>query len=213
MAENACGAFNGTSRDTSKFAQTHDGAWRGKPQSSDSESAIQLQSLRLANDPQYKEMRRYSNSGAAHFERLLNGQGNDKSQVVTCLDPDAVETASIEGRAQWQNSFDKTVKKLMVDFDLSNEPTARLNHLRRMHDWFVTHGGKQQRKERAPPHHIRLGKNEPLPPGSARHCGRAGSSAAHLSMAGNMAMNRTSAAVEQALERRKASAASLSARY
>jgi hypothetical protein len=159
---------------------------------------MQLQSLRLANDPQYKEMQHYNMRGGGHFERLMNGQEKRSSQAVSLLDPDAVLTGSFQGRAQWQDSFDKTVKRLLVDFDLSEEPSCRLNHLGRMHDWFVTHGGKQQRKERAAPDFIRVQQNAALPPGSARNCGnrsfgasRIASSGGHLSLAGNMAMRRT----------------------
>jgi len=185
---------------SSVCSQTHNGSWFPR---SPRKTALQLQSLRLANDPQYKEMQHYNMKDSSHFERLVNGQGSGLGQSVATLDPDAVPKESIQGRAQWQNSFDQTVKRLLVDFELSEEPSCRLNHLGRMHDWFVTHGGKQTRKERKPPNFIRLDHNDPLPPGSARNWSsssnrssssatpRTGQKGGHLSLAGSMAMSRT----------------------
>jgi len=53
---------------------------------------------------------------------------------------------NIQGRTEWQESFDYRVRRLLQDIDLTEAPDCRLNHLDRMHEWFEEHGAKQTRK-------------------------------------------------------------------
>mmetsp|Transcript_9279 Transcript_9279/g.22120 ORF Transcript_9279/g.22120 Transcript_9279/m.22120 type:complete len:243 (-) Transcript_9279:125-853(-) len=73
-------------------------------------------------------------------------------------------------KAIWQDSVDRSIKRLMLDFDLTDEPSCRLNHLDRMHDWFVRHGPKRKAPQRVDvgPNYLiaeRRGR-EPPPAGS-----------------------------------------------
>merc|ERR1712183_161259 len=55
------------------------------------------------------------------------------------------------GRVEWEESFRSNVKKLMVDFKLTSDPSCRLHHLDRLHNWFTKEGKKQTRKEKPAP--------------------------------------------------------------
>eukprot|EP00434_Breviolum_minutum_P027784 symbB.v1.2.024572.t1/scaffold2273.1/size83577/3 len=60
----------------------------------------------------------------------------------------------------------------MVDFDLTDEPSCRLHHLERMHDWFLRHGPKGKANEQETstdgPSYLRAERNtrQPAPAGS-----------------------------------------------
>lgn len=73
-----------------------------------------------------------------------------------------------EGRIGWEESFKSNVKQLMVDFNLSNNPGCRLNHLDRMHHWFAKEGKKQTKKETLSPNFLTFEKNARPLPGSVR---------------------------------------------
>merc|ERR1719203_126978 len=45
--------------------------------------------------------------------------------------------ANLQERVEWQDSFDRRLKQLLTDFELSEVPSCRLNHLDRMHSWFT----------------------------------------------------------------------------
>mmetsp|Transcript_53797 Transcript_53797/g.156878 ORF Transcript_53797/g.156878 Transcript_53797/m.156878 type:complete len:236 (-) Transcript_53797:134-841(-) len=80
-----------------------------------------------------------------------------------------VAAASVTSRVDWQEAFDKSVKRLFVDFELTQSPGCRLNHLDRMHGWFTEHGAKQTRKDQKGPSYLTADrKAEPLP-GSTRN--------------------------------------------
>jgi hypothetical protein len=78
-------------------------------------------------------------------------------------------TSSIQDRVNWQNGFDKQVRRLLQDFDFSDSPGCRLNHLERMHHWFQHHGAKTARKAKIVPNFITVDRNSSPVPGSARH--------------------------------------------
>eukprot|EP00913_Durusdinium_trenchii_P027467 g25760.t2 len=66
------------------------------------------------------------------------------------------------------------LRRLMVDFDLTDEPSCRLHHLERMHDWFVRHGPKGKAPampEIGGPSYLRAERNsrEPAPAGSTQN--------------------------------------------
>jgi len=73
-----------------------------------------------------------------------------------------------KGRIGWEESFKSNVKQLMVDFSLTNNPSCRLNHLDRMHNWFGKEGKKQAKKETASPNYLTFEKHARPLPGSAR---------------------------------------------
>jgi len=73
---------------------------------------------------------------------------------------------NIQGRTEWQESFDYRVRRLLQDIDLTEAPDCRLNHLDRMHEWFEEHGAKQTRKAKEGPSYIKLDRTEERPAGS-----------------------------------------------
>merc|ERR1719321_724962 len=78
----------------------------------------------------------------------------------------------LQDRLEWQDAFDKSVSQLLIDFDLTFQPQGRLKHLDHMHDWFVDHGGKQQRKARKAPSYTTADRTASrMPPGSTRDLG------------------------------------------
>lgn len=101
-------------------------------------------------------------------------------------------TGGLDDRVEWQETFERSVKRLLVDFDLSDTPHCRLNHLDRMHDWFLQEGGKQQRKEKQAPSFVTVDRSGtvPLPEGSTRNIAGKLSSAS-LSLAGSVSMRRS----------------------
>lgn len=135
-------------------------------------------SVKLTSEPRFQEMKHYSIAGAGgHFARLTqqcNGShtpGEPAAVESNALDPDASALggpgpdpdlsrakaiSDLSDRVGWQLAFDSNMKKLLVDFDLTEEPSCRLNHLERMHDWFTTHGQKQARKAKPAPNYISL---------------------------------------------------------
>lgn len=85
-----------------------------------------------------------------------------------------VAEASVAKRVDWQESFDREVKRLFVDFELTESAGCRLNHLERMHTWFTQHGAKQTRKDQKGPSYILVEDNSAPLPGSTRHVPRMG---------------------------------------
>lgn len=101
-------------------------------------------------------------------------------------------TGGLDDRVEWQETFDRSVKRLLVDFDLSDTPHCRLNHLDRMHDWFLQEGGKQQRKAAQAPSFVTVDRSGtvPLPEGSTHNITGKLSSAS-LILAGSVSMRRS----------------------
>jgi len=132
-----------------------------------------------------------SAGGAPSSRRdLASRNGLDGVPDVTASSSD--QPTSLEGRCEWQDSFNLTVKRLMVDFDLSTVPQCRLNHLERFHDWFDENGQKQSRKARAEPHYVTISKNEVVPVGSSRNAmARQPLSGTSLILAGSMRMRKS----------------------
>jgi hypothetical protein len=85
------------------------------------------------------------------------------------LDRVQVRQVGIGDRAEWQDTFDRSVRRLFVDFELSDVPSCRLNHLDRMHSWFLEHGAKQQRKVREGPSFLVADRSSEAPAGSTRN--------------------------------------------
>lgn len=80
-----------------------------------------------------------------------------------------VQQVGIADRAEWQDTFDRSVRRLFVDFELSDVPSCRLNHLDRMHSWFLEHGAKQQRKVMEGPSFLVADRSSEAPAGSTRN--------------------------------------------
>lgn len=76
--------------------------------------------------------------------------------------------AKFNGRIAWEDSFKANMKQLMVDFNLTTDPDCRLNHLERMHEWFLNEGQKQARKDQPLPQFLTTDKYEQPAPGSTR---------------------------------------------
>merc|ERR1719217_1415633 len=75
----------------------------------------------------------------------------------------------VTSRGEWQETLGHSIKRLFLDFELSEEaPRCRLNHLERMHSWFTSHASKQSRNSGLPPNYITTSRYGPPPPGSTR---------------------------------------------
>jgi len=84
---------------------------------------------------------------------------------------DREPTSTIQDRVNWQTGFDRQVRRLLQDFEFSDSPGCRLNHLTRMHDWFQHHGAKTARKAKTIPNYITVDRDSSPVPGSARRIG------------------------------------------
>lgn len=128
--------------------------------------------MRLRTDSRYQEIEHYTKSDE-HFKRLLEKAGGTAQTLQTIklddLDTPAEPKAEIRDRVYWEKAFDKSVKSLLIDFDLSDEPNYRLEHLDRMHKWFETHGQKQSRKAKQAPNYLVVEKNAVVPAGSTQN--------------------------------------------
>lgn len=151
-------------------------------------------SLQLKNEARYKEIEHFTEGAwRSHFYRMCQQQssgssgeaaaaGSGKRQSQFRMDstmqaggdtaqvaPPGAALDNIQGRIQWQEDFDLTTKRMMIDFELSEgDAKCRLNHLDRLHDWFKESGGKQARKAEKAPNYLTTKKNDPPSPGSAR---------------------------------------------
>jgi len=76
-----------------------------------------------------------------------------------------------EGRINWEESFRSQLDRLLLDFELSEEPSCRLNHLERCHQWFMKEGKKQVRKETPAPSFLQNKEDGAAAPGSLRNIG------------------------------------------
>jgi len=80
-----------------------------------------------------------------------------------------------ETRLQWRESMDHSMHRLMADIELARDDRlkeyahkARCGHLDKIYDWYLTHGMKEARKERAAPPYVRFSVDGPVMPGSMR---------------------------------------------
>lgn len=78
-------------------------------------------------------------------------------------------------RLQWRDQMDSSLRRLMQDMDFARDDRlreyshqARCDHLDRIYDWYIKHGMKEARKERAGPPFIRFSTSGPVMPGSMR---------------------------------------------
>lgn len=74
-------------------------------------------------------------------------------------------------RHVWHDSVDRNIKRLMIDFDLSDAPQCRIHHLERMDQWFNSHGPKEKEKvsdAKEDPSYLIVDRKtrDPLPAGS-----------------------------------------------
>jgi len=157
-----------------------------------------IKSLRIVQDERYDAMNYYKEHGGKmdqkgdHFDnicgtnRRLHGLDARESHGLTKdskfdeiadweleIDEDGKRkprraAVDLEQRIEWQESFDKEVRELFVNFELDDHPELRLKHLDRMHDWFNMHGQKQTRKVQRGPHYLVADRNLPMPPGSTK---------------------------------------------
>jgi len=166
-----------------------------------------LRSLRIKNDERYMNMEFYkeatNGNSNTHFARLCNNVVDGVSPEVVdavkifsrikeaqeLLNPESMSgrqkeaaVSDLGDRKEWQENFDRTVKRLLVDFDLSDQPRCRLNHLDRMHSWFVENGAKQARKVQPGPNFLTAQRDERMPPGSTQ--GFTGMSPTSMQLAG-----------------------------
>lgn len=89
----------------------------------------------------------------------LGGDGfDDRPHLVR--KKDAGETICEKTNA-WQmardEAFSNTMRRLMIDFELSDDADCKLHHLERLHSWFTeSHGLKKVRKQIDPPKFLAL---------------------------------------------------------
>lgn len=84
----------------------------------------------------------------------------------------------------WKEAFDCSIRKLMVDFELTETPGARLRHLDCVHNWYQVHGGTKTRQQKQPPRFPLVPQEGEEPrPGSARNLPSLGHTALGLSAA------------------------------
>jgi len=173
-----------------------DSASGSKRGSADELDEVQ-KSLQIKNDERYARMDHYKNHGGtnagegSHFSKLIKtdriSQGDTEAVVAIDEETDFKDVANTEGemderhgparlqstngvgdRVQWQETFDRNIRKLMLDFQLTDVPSIRLNHLDRMSDWFVGHGQKQARKAAKGPNYLTADRSATPQPGSTR---------------------------------------------
>lgn len=157
-----------------------------------------IKSLQIKTDERYAAISHYRDNGGTasstgHFARLVQTNrklmGLPEKEIVLGEKSDFndvshwdIETQEAAGeraprqsaacvgdRIEWQESFDHNVRRLLVDFQLSDVPDCRLHHLDRVHEWFEEHGGKQVRKARQAPSYLTVDRSGRMPPGSTKH--------------------------------------------
>lgn len=176
------------------------------------EEDLRTKSLQIITDPRFQEIKHHSSvqkseTGSEHLNRLMRkqrvsvveglpsitgAQSMSFKEIVDMeeLTPEKEEQrkaqSGVADRLRWQESFNTSINRLLVDFDLSLVPECRLHHLDRMHDWFIEHGGKQQRKDKKAPNFLTADRNN-MPAGSASNIAHK-LSGTSLILAGSYAM-------------------------
>lgn len=170
---------------------------------------VVMRSLRMQSDPRYQAISHFRGiaaRGEGHSARVLQAgpiisrtvqSGADLSyaEVVAMEQAAAVGSSQtstqLQGRREWQECFESSVNRMMVDFDLTHNSLARLNHLDRTHAWFEEQGGKQVRKDKKAPSYISVvGRRGRHMPGSTSNISKH-ISGASLILAGAYNMRRT----------------------
>eukprot|EP00927_Polykrikos_kofoidii_P057362 TRINITY_DN51479_c0_g1_i1.p1 TRINITY_DN51479_c0_g1~~TRINITY_DN51479_c0_g1_i1.p1 ORF type:complete len:269 (+),score=47.90 TRINITY_DN51479_c0_g1_i1:103-807(+) len=156
-----------------------------------------LKSLRIRSDDRYEKMEYYRNHGGTsattgHFARVcgtnrkMRGLAEEKKAVnadnslaeiaelemeepVNDWEKRAAPVNNLQNRVAWNEEFDRAVKRLFVDFELTDVPSSRLAHLDRMHQWFEEHGAKQTRKSEQGPSYLKAERSGKMPPGSTKN--------------------------------------------
>eukprot|EP00420_Gonyaulax_spinifera_P002021 CAMPEP_0197938770 /NCGR_PEP_ID=MMETSP1439-20131203/118671_1 /TAXON_ID=66791 /ORGANISM="Gonyaulax spinifera, Strain CCMP409" /LENGTH=242 /DNA_ID=CAMNT_0043561853 /DNA_START=18 /DNA_END=747 /DNA_ORIENTATION=- len=156
-----------------------------------------IKSLQIKTDERYAAIRYYRDHGGTaskdgHFARMVRtnrqliGLPQDKTVLNENSDLADVSNWTLEAerfggrqqrqavanvgdRIEWQESFDQKVRRLLVDFQLSDAPSCRLNHLDRVHGWFEEHGAKQARKVREGPNYLTADRSGRMPAGSTKN--------------------------------------------
>jgi len=95
-------------------------------------------------------------------------QDHDQVAARECSGFDEWTEERFSGRINWEDTFRSNLGRLMLDFDLSRDPNCRLNHLDRVHSWFMHEGRKQTRKEKPTPHFLTFDRDGQPLPGSTR---------------------------------------------
>mmetsp|Transcript_82042 Transcript_82042/g.171730 ORF Transcript_82042/g.171730 Transcript_82042/m.171730 type:complete len:283 (+) Transcript_82042:344-1192(+) len=149
-----------------------------------------LASLRLGRDERFMAMARYQDfrgtrSDGSHFLRLCQNvipevptKIVDPVEIFSRIahldeiihDPEDVagrfrqrERFTVQDRKEWQSNFEQHIKRLMVDFELSDVPAYRLKHLDKMHEWFQHNGSKQARLGQQGPTWLTMQEDHTLP--------------------------------------------------
>jgi len=148
------------------------------------EECERLKSLQLKEDRRYKKMDFYRqhNDKSEHFSKIRKSIApvefvpppfSEDLPLPRVPEPEErtprPKAASVEERIEWQEAFDSSVKRLMIDFQLTDVPAARLRHLDQMADWFTDHGGKQARKVQKGPNFLVAERDGSMPAGSTKN--------------------------------------------
>jgi len=106
-----------------------------------------------------------------------------REEILSDQDPQSPEDREallrrmnrFQTRLQWRDHMDKSLTSLMADIELASNDRlkeyahkARCDHLDKIYDWYLTHGMKEARKERAAPPYVRFSVDGPVMPGSMR---------------------------------------------
>lgn len=179
--------------------------WTEAEEGADLDETPLVKSLQLKNDARYVRMNHYDQGRAERYACGHVAHLKKANRCMAALPPEAVvvtqtstyqdisswdieageasgeraprcPVATIDERLEWQDAFDHKVRRLLVDFQLSDVPACRLNHLERMHTWFEEHGGKQTRKAREGPSYLTADRSERMWEGSTKDLPRAGNS-------------------------------------
>lgn len=188
------GLSSGTPR--SRLSKGRNRKPRTEAEGDEAEEAL-VKSLHLKSDARYAKMNHYEQRLAERYacEQLGRAKKPNGRMVGLEEEPAVVTKASnlkdmfsqgtgsrdaageraprtpvagSDGRLEWQESFDHEFTRLLVDFQLSDVPACRLNHLERMHNWFEEHGAKPARKKPEGPSYLTADRSEKMWEGSTK---------------------------------------------
>eukprot|EP00811_Abedinium_folium_P000704 NODE_10645_length_1338_cov_3.583815.p1 GENE.NODE_10645_length_1338_cov_3.583815~~NODE_10645_length_1338_cov_3.583815.p1 ORF type:complete len:311 (-),score=28.75 NODE_10645_length_1338_cov_3.583815:247-1179(-) len=94
-------------------------------------------------------------------------ESDDTAQLSNEVQKQLMER-KIGGRVAFEDSFRGAVRNLLVDFELSEDATCRLNHLDRLHGWFRQQGTKSTRSTKPSPSFLTFEPGAEIPPGMLR---------------------------------------------
>lgn len=153
------------------------------------EFSMKTKSLDMMKDPRYKEIDHFTKVAPSLFGEDSGAKdplaknslatGTSTTSQLLSLDQDLESPArgslagvsphspggalakALENKGKMQRNFETSVKRLMVDFSLSDDPYCRTNHLDRMHSWFKNHGKKQVKKAKDSPGYLTFDELRP----------------------------------------------------